>query len=192
MKVRSRFSERFRVSIDFKGEEGKSLTKQSFAKDADINAIVAKAELTGFLTDPRIPASRQAIFGDFASMPDFVETQNRIAAVNAAFEELPAAVRARFLNDPGQLVDFLADSKNNAEAIELGLMPKPGVTRSIIDEVDDQGFLARYAITLTDGVETARVPVKTVAPMAEPENADTPVRVPVRAAAPAAFKVKAP
>ena len=38
---------------------------------------------------------------------------------------LPAHLRARFENDPAQLIDFLGDENNRSEAEKLGLLEVP-------------------------------------------------------------------
>jgi len=111
------------VSVDF--SKSVSRTKQSFKKDADINFIVSKAVRTGLLMDPVQAAARKQIFGDFASAPDFLTMQNRVASVTSAFEALPAEVRNRFNNSASELISFMADPANAEEAVSLGLAPKP-------------------------------------------------------------------
>jgi phage internal scaffolding protein len=49
---------------------------------------------------------------------------NRVIAVQDEFEALPAQIRARFDNDPAQLIEFLENSDNRPEAEELGLVDK--------------------------------------------------------------------
>ena len=50
---------------------------------------------------------------------------NQIVAAQEAFNGLPAAVRKRFGNDPGQMLDFLDDPQNASEAVKLGLVDAP-------------------------------------------------------------------
>lgn len=100
----------------------RSRTKQSFAKEADINNIMKRASKTGVLIDPAFVSNRRPYFGDFSDV-DFRVNVDRISQVNQAFMCLPAEVRSRFANDPGLLLDFVADSKNADEARKLGLLP---------------------------------------------------------------------
>jgi len=102
-----------------------SRTKQSFRAESNINTIVAKARVRGYLVDPALVSKRQAIFGDFSNVPDYLETRNRIAQFNSEFETLDGQVRARFDNNPALLIAFLADSANDAEAVKLGLKVAP-------------------------------------------------------------------
>jgi phage internal scaffolding protein len=99
----------------------KSLTKQSFAEEADINTIVRKFLQTGELpTNVRLPT-----YGDFTGLTDYHAAMNAVAQANEAFDQLPANIRTRFHNDPGEFVDFCSDDKNREEAIKLGLVPPP-------------------------------------------------------------------
>lgn len=106
-------------------------TQQHFAEECDINAIMKRYEQTGIL-DPALIDQRQAVFADFSDGTDFMQIQDRLAAVRTTFEQLPANVRNRFNNNPAALIDFLADERNTEEAIALGLAarveqtPRPG------------------------------------------------------------------
>ncbi len=102
----------------------KILVKQSFTKEADINNIMARYVKTGMLTAEAID-TRQLVFADVSEIGDFQTCQERIAAARAAFMTLPPDLRARFENDPAQLLDFCSKEENKAEAIELGIIAKP-------------------------------------------------------------------
>lgn len=98
--------------------EDVSLAKQSFAAEVDINTIVRRFGLSGELpSDVRAP-----VYADFEGPFDFHSAMNAIAQAREAFECLPADVRTRFQNDPGQFVDFCSDEANRAEAEKLGLV----------------------------------------------------------------------
>lgn len=107
------------TAISFVGEE--SLTMQSMAEDADINVLMARFGLTGRMPDnPRLPMA-----GDFVDVGDFRSALHAVMDATDRFNELPAKVRARFSNDPAELIDFLADDSNRKEAEALGLMKPP-------------------------------------------------------------------
>lgn len=98
-----------------------SLTKQAFAEEADINTIVKR-----FGIGEQIPQDvRMPTFGDFTAIGTFHEAMNAIAQANEAFDAMPASVRARFRNDPGEFVAFCSDEKNRDEAVKLGLVVPP-------------------------------------------------------------------
>jgi len=101
--------------------EDPSLTQQHQKEDADINTIVARFGLTGELPF----ADRQPRYGDFTAVTDYHSAMNAVRSANEDFMSLPAELRARFHNDPAELVDFLASSDNRDEAIKLGLVNAP-------------------------------------------------------------------
>jgi len=103
---------------------GPSRTQQHLAQECDVNEIVARATRTGILGDPMAINQRLATFQDVADVGDLHTTINKINAANMAFLELPADLRARFSNDPAELLEFLKDPKNMQEAVDLGLAPQ--------------------------------------------------------------------
>jgi phage internal scaffolding protein len=50
---------------------------------------------------------------------------NQVIAAEDEFMRLPADLRARFENDPAQLIEFLENLENKDEAIKLGLVNPP-------------------------------------------------------------------
>ena len=116
--IRTVYGERKRVVTPCTTQ---SLTKQSFASECDINTIIKRYNATGYLTDPTVKATRIPSFGDFTVVPTFQEAQNKLIEADSAFMALPSSLRARFNNDPAQLIAFLMDDANAAEADELGL-----------------------------------------------------------------------
>lgn len=102
--------------------EDPSLTKQSpFTDQANIKNILAKYAKTGILGDP----TRKPIYGDFSNPETYEEALNLVANVKSGFENQPVDIRQRFKNDPGEMLSFLADEKNNEEAYKLGLKQRP-------------------------------------------------------------------
>lgn len=108
-------------------------TQQQFAEESDINTIVRRFGLTGELpSQVRVPME-----GDFVDVVDYQSALNAVIAADDAFMELPAAVRARFDNDPQKLMEFVADSKNLDEARKLGIanaapvLPEPLAVRVV-------------------------------------------------------------
>jgi len=131
-----------KVFYDYYPERSK--TKSEFHKDSNINRIMAKYKRTRTF-DPLI--LRDMKYGDFASGSDFAEMSMKVLDANFEFMNLPANVRSRFDNDPGQLLDFLADPANNEESIKLGLRNAPKLTYGVKD-----GF----SIVYKDGIEVER------------------------------------
>ena len=97
-----------------------SRTHQSFVDETDVNKIMAKYQKTGLIDHVNTYG------GQYAEMPklnDFTDCMNTVTSANSMFADLPATVRDRFQNDPGQFLDFLSDDKNRADLIEMGLIP---------------------------------------------------------------------
>lgn len=106
--------------------EDVSLAKQSFAEEADINTIVRRFGLSGELP----VGARMPTYGDFALVNDFKTAMDALALANESFEAMPAAIRARFHNDPAEFVDFCSNDENIDEARKLGLVPAAEVVKA--------------------------------------------------------------
>jgi len=100
--------------------EDASLAQQHFKEECDINTILEKFNISGML--PEQPLSPR--YGDFIGIGDYHTALNRVIAAQDEFEALPAQIRARFNNDPAQLIEFLENSDNRPEAEQLGLVEK--------------------------------------------------------------------
>lgn len=96
-----------------------TLTIQSEKDACDIDKIVSKFKTTGLMTNVRQDTPQ---YGDFSEVTDYQTALIRIQEADEAFMTLPAAIRKRFDNDPGKLIQFLENSENRAEALELGLI----------------------------------------------------------------------
>lgn len=119
----------YALMFDYDGE-GKSRTSQEHIEDADINVIMSRYVKTG--TVPQYVDS--VMLSEDAHTMSYHEMMNSIADASSAFMSLPATVRARFNNDPGEFVDFVSDEKNLPEARELGLLSPEAVQR--LDQVE--------------------------------------------------------
>lgn len=95
------------------------LVKQEFKDDCDINIIIERCLRNG----APLPTYEHVapIYADITEMGDYRDMVERIRRADDAFMEMPAPVRARFDNDPGKLLDMLADPSRVDEAVELGL-----------------------------------------------------------------------
>lgn len=101
-------------------------TKQSFKDECDINVIIRRFLRTGVMD---FTARNEPRYGDCTGM-EYTQAMQTVAAAKSLFNELPAALRARFDNEPALFLDFVQDDKNRDEARELGLLkpeeaPKP-------------------------------------------------------------------
>lgn len=102
-----------------------SMTQQQFKDEADINNIMARYQKTGVLVDPLTQTMRKPMFDDFSELGDFRDHQQAVIDAQELFMQLPSRLRARFENDPAELLQWLSNPVNKEEAIELGLMTKP-------------------------------------------------------------------
>jgi len=110
----------------------KSLTKQSFAEEVDINTIVRRFNLSGELpSDIRAPE-----YADFEDVYDYHSALNAIAKAHESFDAMPADVRYRFNNDPGDFVDFCNDPKNVDEMVKLGLAVPVSKSEPVLTDGD--------------------------------------------------------
>lgn len=98
-----------------------TMTQQQFKDECDINNIMRKYQTTGEITHI---AKKIGMYGDFSEIPDYHQMHQTVIEAEAAFMGLPAELRLRFKNDPGQLIDFLKDENNYEEGVKLGLLNK--------------------------------------------------------------------
>lgn len=99
-------------------------TKESYAKDADINNIVARFLKTGELPDNIRKGGW--VSQDFTKAPEtYQEAMHIVHAARDQFMQLPAKLRDKFKNDPGQLESWLADSDNTEDSYKYGLRTRP-------------------------------------------------------------------
>lgn len=99
----------------------KSRTKQSEAKDADINIIMAKYVKTGILEH----ANKYQGSYSFATSEDFHSSMIIVQKAQEMFSELPATVRTKFHNNPAEFLDFVQDPENESQLYDLGLSDIP-------------------------------------------------------------------
>lgn len=108
--------------IKFNLEE--SMTQQQFKNDVDINNIVGRFLQTGFV-NPMLVKQGVPQYGDVSMIESYKHSLDQIRDAEQMFMQLPARLRARFNHDPIELLSFVADKNNLAEAAELGLVEPP-------------------------------------------------------------------
>lgn len=96
-----------------------TMTQQQFADECDINNIVKRYERTGEIVHRN---QKTGIYADFTEITNYHDMMDKVLYAQDAFMTLPAKIRTKFRNDPGELLSFLQDSKNLKEAEELGLI----------------------------------------------------------------------
>lgn len=117
--------------------EEPTLTQQQFKDECDINNIIKRYETTGEFTHR---TSKVGQYADFTQISDYQSMVNQVQYAQEAFNSLPAQVRARFKNNPGELLSFLQDPSNKDEAIKLGLIEAtlPSITAPKTNDSNEQ------------------------------------------------------
>jgi len=110
-----------------------SLTQQQYKDECDINNIMRKYQKTGEFNHL---TRKEGVYGDFSDIKDYQGMLDTVLYAQKAFETLPAQVRLKFRNNPGELIDFLQDDRNYNEAVKLGLVENK-TTRSL-EKNDDE------------------------------------------------------
>lgn len=104
-----------------------AITKQEFKDQSDINTILQQYQHHPHLLIPTEPQ----LYGDFSQATDYQSALNSIMDAQQQFLDLPAKVREKFNNDPGQFLDFVHNEENLPELVKMGLAterPKPSKT----------------------------------------------------------------
>ncbi len=110
---------------------GKSMTKQSFKKETDINFIMQRFQRTGAISHFN---QHSAEYG-YATSLDFAESMRVVTTGQEMFDALPSSIRNRFGNDPGLFLEFVQDDANAAEMVELGLVEGPEPAEPVVEPV---------------------------------------------------------
>lgn len=108
--------------------QGPSRTKQSQTVECDVNRIVNRYLKTGVIP----PGQKTGIYADVSALPDFQESLDYVRQAQDDFNRLDVNIRNKFHNNPEELINFLSNPENNAEAVKLGLKDK-----SILPDVKD-------------------------------------------------------
>lgn len=113
-KIYSRFSTPDSAPVEF----GVSMTQQHFKDECDINNILKSYR-------GKIPAGTEPAFFMDCTVNDLQSAYEIAEDIGARFDSLDSEVRARFNNNPLELLEFVHNADNQTAAIELGLLPKP-------------------------------------------------------------------
>lgn len=105
---------------------------QSAKDDADINVIVRRFRVTGYLPT----AAKLPTYGDFTGVSDYRTAMDAVRKAAEGFMELPASIRERFGNDPQQLLEFCSKPANQEELRKLGLAPK--ISKPIVGAKEEE------------------------------------------------------
>lgn len=108
-------SNRRRVVANITGD---SRTQQNFKKECDINTILKKFRSSGLLTHVN---QRQPMYEDVSNFTGYQEALEIVMTAEKLFNDIPAAVRKKFNNDPQEFLDFVSNPSNGEELVKLGL-----------------------------------------------------------------------
>lgn len=98
---------------------GPSMARQSAKDECDINLIMKRHEKTGIIEHLNVHGGD---YGDFTDVPqDYQSALNQVLLADQMFSSLPARLRSRFQNNPGEFIAFVEDERNRQELVELGL-----------------------------------------------------------------------
>lgn len=117
MKFRTAYGPKLKLNSN---TTGPSRTKQSMKDECDVNLILARHSRTGILSHLN---QMEARYGDLVGI-DFQTAANIVADARSLFEELPAKIRKKFGNNPGQFLEFTDDPANRDKLVEMGLATK--------------------------------------------------------------------
>lgn len=112
-KIYSRFSTPDSPAVQF----DVSMTQQHFKDECDINNILKSYR-------GKIPASDEPAYFMDCTVHDLQSAYEIAEDIGARFDSLDSEVRARFNNNPLELLEFVHNVDNETAAIELGLLPK--------------------------------------------------------------------
>ena len=102
-------------------EPGETITKQEFKDDCDMNLIIKKGFTNLKVHEPQ--SGEQVVHN-----PDitFHDMQCYMKQTEEMWQNIPAKIRAKFHNDPGEYLEFCGDENNHEELVKMGLAnPKP-------------------------------------------------------------------
>ena len=116
--VQTRIYSRFSAPDSAPVEFGVSMTQQHFKDECDINNILKSYR-------GKIPASEEPAFFMDCTVNDLQSAYSIAEDIGSRFDSLDSEVRAKFNNNPLELLEFVHNADNQTAAIELGLLPKP-------------------------------------------------------------------
>ncbi len=107
--------QRPRVAIHFTKP---TRTKQEFQEECDINTIMGRAKALKRMQDPTLVNTN---YGD-GTPYDFHAAMNYVTEAQQQFDKMPSAIRNKFNNDPGAMIDFVNNPENEEEMREMGML----------------------------------------------------------------------
>jgi len=132
------------------GSEGGA--QQQFKDECDINVMLKQYGIGYELPKGlRVPTA-----GDFTGVNNFHEAMNAIRQTQETFELLPAHIRSKFQNDPGQFADFATNDENREQIKKWGMLSPEALERDRIAQ--EQRITEEQAKTTPNGKSAAKGP----------------------------------
>ena len=128
------YREHKRCQVDCGGPE-KSLSKQEFKDECDINIIMKKYGPREMVP---LGGTRQPMFGDFTQVVDYASAMEQTQDAYEQFMELPAELRAMHDNDPQRFIDWF-DAADEEALRNAGLIVEPPPAAVVVSEAPRSG-----------------------------------------------------
>lgn len=113
---------RARVRLAKNYENETSRTKEGDQKAADINNMMVSYQTQGVMPDFN---QGEPHYGDYSNAVDYTTAMQRTRSAQSEFNLLPVGIRAKFKYDVAEMMEFVENPDNLAEAQELGILPAP-------------------------------------------------------------------
>lgn len=111
--------------VPYVDEDGRSMTRQEFTDECDVNKLMERYQKVGVWPLPMPNAEPRYL--DVSAVPDFAAAMQMMIDAENAFMTLPAITRREFDNDPTRFVEFAQNSENLPKMREWGLAPPEAV-----------------------------------------------------------------
>jgi phage internal scaffolding protein len=111
-----------------------SITEQYHAEYTNVGSILDRYRKTGILDHVKSVIPQ---YGDFTNVKTYDEALTQIIEAQDAFMQLDPKIRAKFNNDPSELLKFVSDVSNYDLAVDMGIIEKP-VKNDLNDKKGDK------------------------------------------------------
>lgn len=112
---------RKRVVVDCSNDE--ILVEQSHKDEVDINKIIQRHGVD-MIQKTALLRSQEYQFDDVTGN-DFQEAMLKVTKAQQTFDGLPSEIRKKFDNNPAKFMDFVHDSANIDQMVEMGIAERP-------------------------------------------------------------------
>lgn len=136
---------------------GKSRVQQGFKDECDINRIVKRANVNGYLP----PSQKEPHYMEVPDAVTYHEALNIVLDAEERFMALPSQVRKNFQNNPEEFLAFAQDPKNHAEMVKMGLANKRDDSNDAKNKPDPKTPEAKNMDSQQQGEKNSETKVKT-------------------------------